>query len=97
MRKELTRDSPKDTLTICRERVCAQRPCWRSKEIKNICLKMKFISQMNIVLLCYSCVMAAMNNAATAFLAKTGDANTWVRKTKSLTQFGSRPSWLQLD
>ena len=58
---------------------------------------MKFISQMNIVLLCYSSVMVAMNNAATAFLAKTGNANTWVRKIKSLTQFGNRPSWLQLD
>ena len=35
----------------CSNRVCSQWPCWRRKcPIKNICMKMKFISQRNIVL-----------------------------------------------
>ena len=42
-------------------RVYSQRPCWRSKTIKNICMKIRFNSQRNIVLLCYLSNMAAMN------------------------------------
>ena len=46
-------------------RVCSRRPYWRSKTIKHICMKMKFISQRNIVLLCYSSNMAAANTLYT--------------------------------
>ena len=48
------------------QKVKLQIECVRSghvggETIKNICMKMKFISQRNIALLCYSSIMAAAN------------------------------------
>ena len=42
-------------------RVCARRPCWRTKTIKDICIKITFIPQRNIILSFRSSNMAAVH------------------------------------
>ena len=42
-------------------RVCARRPCWRTKSIEDICIKIEYISQRKIIVLFRSSNMAVVH------------------------------------
>ena len=42
-------------------RVCARRPCWRTKTIEDICIKIEYISQRKIIVLFRSSNMAVVH------------------------------------
>ena len=42
-------------------RVCAWRPCWRTKTIEDVCIKIEYISQRKIIVLFWSPNMAVVH------------------------------------
>ena len=42
-------------------RVCAQRPCWKTKTIEDVCMKIEYISQRKIIVLFWSSNMAVVH------------------------------------
>ena len=46
-------------------RVCARRPCWRTKTIEDICIKIEYISQRKIIVLFRSSNMAVVHTLYT--------------------------------
>ena len=42
-------------------RLCARRPCWRTKTIEDVCIKIEYISQRKIIVLFWSSNMAVVH------------------------------------
>ena len=58
--KAMHQEWPMEQGTFTSYRVCAQRPCWRTKTIENICIKIEYISQRKIIVLFRSSNMAVV-------------------------------------
>ena len=47
-------------------RVCVRQPCWRTKTIEDVCIKIEYISQRKIVVLFWSSNMAVVHTLYTS-------------------------------